>query len=469
MRGNLQWLRFTPLPPPPLAPLWTPHAISLVVQWSAPEVCAGDTMGTVVTTASDVYMLGGLLYELLTGRVPFHWIDETVLRHRRVSEGAVSLVRLGSFQGLYGKSVLEAALLDREAVPWQESLRANPCHRAVFDGLVALMVECLAKEARSRPKLAAVSVRVDDLLGALADSGDRVASEGATRALQQPMPGYGCSTSAPHPRAFTRLCCITPTVPPFQTPYHPPPYPHGLPYAMVCMVRPVFDSLAIVEALTVCGLSAFADAATVLVLTEYRDRVSGSQLTSLLALLSVSAVGVAQMRAFLLQVRVEQSLKATLLPSLPALQPPSPHSSWSCEPLLLLICFPYPVQVYIPDDHVSLVSLLIAMTACGLDATLIERTAAQLLDSTSVPVADLGVALMDLGLEPLEVHAVKRRCRPVAQAAGSAATTDGSLSPLAAPGLSCSACSPVCIETQIWLLCEPCFFVQTPARERSKL
>jgi serine/threonine protein kinase len=52
------------------------HAKMVVgpVQWTAPEVLTGRVQG--VTTASDVYMFGGLLFELLTGgQHPYFWVN----------------------------------------------------------------------------------------------------------------------------------------------------------------------------------------------------------------------------------------------------------------------------------------------------------------------------------------------------------------------------------------------------------
>ncbi len=95
------------------------------LQWSAPEVCAG-TAGdsTPATTASDVYMVGGLAYELLTGGTPpFHWLagdlqSALFLGQRRAAASPVPFPGLrGGLPGLLGKSVLEVAAGDGEPIP----------------------------------------------------------------------------------------------------------------------------------------------------------------------------------------------------------------------------------------------------------------------------------------------------------------------------------------------------------------
>ena len=48
------------------------------IAWVAPEVLAGRlATGVIATPASDVYMLGGLMFEVLTcGRMPYFWIND---------------------------------------------------------------------------------------------------------------------------------------------------------------------------------------------------------------------------------------------------------------------------------------------------------------------------------------------------------------------------------------------------------
>ena len=64
------------------------------IEWVAPEVLAGavhSSRSLLATTASDVYMLGGLMYEVLTGRHPYYWVqDRMVLRDRRITDTALT-------------------------------------------------------------------------------------------------------------------------------------------------------------------------------------------------------------------------------------------------------------------------------------------------------------------------------------------------------------------------------------------
>ena len=48
------------------------------IAWVAPEVLAGSlTTGVTATPASDVYMLGGLMFEVLTcGLTPYYWLSD---------------------------------------------------------------------------------------------------------------------------------------------------------------------------------------------------------------------------------------------------------------------------------------------------------------------------------------------------------------------------------------------------------
>jgi hypothetical protein len=128
------------------------------LQWTAPEVRAGsEASGRVVTTASDVYMVGGFAYELLTaGTPPFHWLSRNaqLLIERLTSAGTVRVAGVREpVPGLLHKNVFEAAELDAEPITWCVRADATPGSAGRLAEVKDLMTSCLALSPQDRPKL----------------------------------------------------------------------------------------------------------------------------------------------------------------------------------------------------------------------------------------------------------------------------------------------------------------------------
>jgi hypothetical protein len=128
------------------------------LQWTAPEVRAGsEASGRVVTTASDVYMVGGFTYELLTaGTPPFHWLarNAPLLIERLTSADPVEIPGTDVLlSGLLHKNVLEALEVDRKPIPWCVQADATLGSAGRLAEVKGLMAACLALSPEDRPKL----------------------------------------------------------------------------------------------------------------------------------------------------------------------------------------------------------------------------------------------------------------------------------------------------------------------------
>jgi serine/threonine protein kinase len=111
----------------------------------------------VVTTASDVYMVGGFTYELLTaGTPPFHWLlsNPTLLVQRLSSAEPVEIPDTDvTLPGLLHKNVLEAAELSRKPIPWCVQADATPGSAGRLEEVKDIMASCLALNPEDRPEL----------------------------------------------------------------------------------------------------------------------------------------------------------------------------------------------------------------------------------------------------------------------------------------------------------------------------
>jgi serine/threonine protein kinase len=128
------------------------------VEWNAPEVCRTTEWGTRASIPSDVYMAGGLLFELLTaGERPFFWliVNPSLLSVRRATGCDVGVPVPGApgvaVPGLYGKHVLQVAGDDGESIPWRVRRGTMASQVARLEVVKKLMEDCLAEDPAARP------------------------------------------------------------------------------------------------------------------------------------------------------------------------------------------------------------------------------------------------------------------------------------------------------------------------------
>ncbi len=122
--------------------------------------CLGTPDGTLATVPSEVYLLGGLLYELLTaGHEPYHWLlDDADLFLARLRSAALVPIPGApghGLPGLQGKNTLEAAVIDGVPVPWTvEADYRGPGESAdLLEEAKGLVEACLQQDPAARPTL----------------------------------------------------------------------------------------------------------------------------------------------------------------------------------------------------------------------------------------------------------------------------------------------------------------------------
>ena len=101
------------------------------IAWVAPEVLAGSlATGVTATPASDVYMLGGLMFEVLTcGLTPYYWLSDLRLVAQVCTTRAPILSSVPVFRcGVV--SLCPSQYLSLHFVLAQNSAghRTDPCH-----------------------------------------------------------------------------------------------------------------------------------------------------------------------------------------------------------------------------------------------------------------------------------------------------------------------------------------------------
>ena len=174
------------------------------VEWNAPEVCVPTAKGTVASYATDVYMVGGFLYELLTGGTrPFAGVVK--LAERRASRDSVQLELGVVVRGLYGVSVLELAAANGTPLPLCVRGVEGEAGAARLQACLDVLRDCVAMEPGARPSAATLESRLRALHDALVAEA-RAAGSDDGRGPATPLGGSRSPSPEAGYVAASRMC-----------------------------------------------------------------------------------------------------------------------------------------------------------------------------------------------------------------------------------------------------------------------
>ncbi len=60
--------------------------VVVTAEWCAPESLTENGSDALAGLKTDVYMFGGLMFELIAGREPFFWVARHTLLNKRISD-----------------------------------------------------------------------------------------------------------------------------------------------------------------------------------------------------------------------------------------------------------------------------------------------------------------------------------------------------------------------------------------------